>query len=67
MTYANGGKYVGQFKDEEKHGEGTLTFASGAKYVGQWKDDKMHGLGKYTFANGTVDHDGEWENGEPKE
>ena len=33
----------------------------------QYKDAKKHGLGKYTFADGTVDHDGEWENGEPKE
>ena len=38
----------------------------GASYVGEFKDGKMHGLGKYTFANGTVYHDGEWENGEPK-
>ena len=66
-TFADGAKYVGEYKDGNKHGEGTFTWPSGNKYVGQWKDGKQHGLGKFTFADGTVDHDGEWENGEPKE
>ena len=66
ITLANGDKYVGQYKDDKKHGEGTWTFADGEKYVGEWKDDKRHGLGKYTFADGRVHHDGEWENGQPK-
>ena len=43
-----------------------MTFANGAKYVGQFKDDTLHGLGKWTLANGTVGHDGEWENSQPK-
>ena len=67
LTLADGGKYVGQYKDSKKHGEGTYTYTDGAKYVGKYKDGKRHGLGKYTFANGEVDHDGEWENDEPKE
>ena len=66
MTWASGAKYVGQYKDDKKHGEGTNTYASGDKYVGQFKDYKRHGLGKYTFADGTVAHDGEWVNDEPK-
>ena len=44
-----------------------MTYADGAKYVGEYKDDKKHGLGKFTFADGTVLHDGEFENGQPKE
>ena len=50
----------------QKHGKGTYTWASGGKYVGQYKDNKRHGLGKYTLADGTVHHDGEWENNQPK-
>ena len=65
-TWADGGKYVGQYKDDKKHGEGTHTFANGDRYVGQHKDGEKHGRGKYTFADGEVHHDGEWENGEPK-
>jgi hypothetical protein len=30
-----GAKYVGQFKDDKKNGQGTLTLANGVKYVGE--------------------------------
>ena len=30
-------KYVGEYKNNKKHGQGTYTFASGDKYVGEWK------------------------------
>ena len=33
-------KYVGQYKDGEKHGKGTYTWSDGYKYVGEWKDEK---------------------------
>ena len=66
-TWASGDKYVGQYKDDKQHWEGTFTWADGEKYVGQFKDDYYHGLGKFTWADGEVDHDGEWENGQPKE
>lgn len=65
-TFTDGAKHVGQYKDGKRHGEGTETYASGNKYVGQFKDNKQHGLGKFTFADGTVGHDGEWVNGQPK-
>ncbi len=47
-----GDVYVGEFKDDKFHGQGTLTFADGYKYVGEFKDDKFHGQGTFTFANG---------------
>jgi hypothetical protein len=59
MTYANGDKYDGQFKDGKKHGQGTLTFANGHKYIGQFKDDAMHGQGTITYADGEK-YDGQW-------
>ena len=59
-------KYVGQWKDDKKHGQGTYTWADGGKYVGQFKDNDMHGRGKHTLADGKVHHDGEWENNKPK-
>ena len=52
FTFANGDKYVGEYKDNTRHGQGTATFASGNKYVGEFKDNKRHGQGTYTFANG---------------
>ena len=51
-TYANGDKYVGEFKDGKRNGQGTYTLASGDKYVGEYKDGKRNGQGTYTFADG---------------
>ncbi|MDP6023225.1 MAG: hypothetical protein QGG19_18310, partial [Alphaproteobacteria bacterium] len=36
----NGDKYVGEYRDDEKHGQGTETYADGDKYVGEFRDDK---------------------------
>ena len=35
-AYANGDKYVGEFKDNKRHGLGTFTFPDGAKDSGYW-------------------------------
>ena len=48
----NGDQYVGEFKDNKKHGQGTYTYANGAKYVGEYKDGDIHGQGTYTFVGG---------------
>jgi hypothetical protein len=46
-TYTNGDKYVGEWRDGKRHGQGTLTLANGDKYVGEWRDNKWHGQGTY--------------------
>ena len=63
-TYADipGSKYVGEFMNGKKNGQGTFTWADGAKYVGGWMDGKMHGQGTFTFTDGTIGR-GLWENG----
>ena len=48
----SGQKYTGEFKDGNKHGQGTLTLATGEKYVGEFKNDNLHGQGKFTLLNG---------------
>jgi len=53
-------KYVGEFKDGKRHGQGTMIFPSGAKYVGQWKDNSFHGQGTFTYDDETDDK-GIWE------
>ena len=62
-TWADGQKYVGEWKDRKQHGQGTDTYSDGSKYVGEYKDGKKYGQGTYTFADGTVEK-GIWENGE---
>jgi S1-C subfamily serine protease len=68
-TWAGGDKYVGEWKDNKKHGQGTFTVGNlgsqgkfaGDKYVGELKDDKFHGQGTYTYADGRI-KEGIWEN-----
>ena len=38
MNFANGSKYVGEYKDGMRNGQGTMTYANGDEYVGEWKD-----------------------------
>ena len=52
-TYADGDKYVGEYQDNKRHGQGTYTYADGDKYVGELQDDKYHGQGTYTSKGGT--------------
>ena len=48
----DGSKYVGEWKDDQSHGQGTKSYANGDKYVGEFKDGKAKGKGAYTYANG---------------
>ena len=52
-----GDKYVGDWKNDNRTGQGTYTYGpnsewAGDKHVGEYKDNKRHGQGTYTFANG---------------
>ena len=57
--YVKSWQIDGEWKDGNKHGQGTYTSADGDKYVGEWKDDNMHGQGTLTWANGNK-YVGEW-------
>ena len=58
-TWADGAKYVGEYKDDKRQGQGTFTYPDGDKYVGEWKDNKRQGQGTFTYASG-VKYVGEW-------
>ena len=60
--YVDGDKYVGEYKDDRRDGEGTSTYANGTKYVGEWKDGYRHGQGTLSVADGT-EYVGEWKDG----
>ena len=48
----NGGKYVGEFLDNQFNGNGTLTFPDGDEYKGEWKEGKHNGQGTLTLPGG---------------
>lgn len=49
---STGGKYVGEFKNDNYEGKGTFTFSSGESYTGEFKAGTYSGNGTYTFTNG---------------
>ena len=59
-TWPSGQKYVGEWENDTKHGQGTQTWPNGAKYVGEWQNSR-HGQGTYTHPSGTK-YIGEWKN-----
>jgi hypothetical protein len=57
QTWSNGDKYVGEWRDGKRTGQGTITWGpksewAGEKYVGEWSDNKRTGQGTYTWPNG---------------
>ncbi len=62
-TTDDGTKYVGEWKDDQSHGQGTETYTKGDKYVGQWKDGKKNGQGIQYHGDGTVDKEGIFKDG----
>ena len=62
-----GDKYVGEWKDDKQHGQGTYYYLAdnefkGDKYVGEWKDGAIHGQGTYIWADGDR-YQGAWKDG----
>jgi len=62
LFFADGEKYVGEFKHGQYHGKGMMTYTDGEKYVGEYLEGTRHGQGTYVFANGDK-YIGEYKNG----
>jgi hypothetical protein len=63
FTFDDGNKYVGEFKDGEINGHGTIIFAGGDKYHGEFKNRAITGRGTYSFKGGNQ-YVGEFINGQ---
>ena len=55
--HENGDKYVGEWKNDEYHGQGTFYYLAedknkGDKYVGQFRNNKYHGQGNFLYKSG---------------
>ena len=64
MILPEGGNYVGESKNGEPNGQGTMTLSDGANYVGEFKNGKPNGQGTMTLPDGTK-YSGEWKGGKP--
>ena len=53
MILPDGGNYVGESKNGEPNGQGTMTLSDGGNYVGEFKDGKPNGQGTMTLPDGT--------------
>ena len=67
LNYTNGNKYIGEYKESKRHGQGIFTWGdesewAGDKYIGEWKENLFHGQGTYTYANRDK-YIGEWKEG----
>ncbi|MEW9920480.1 trypsin-like peptidase domain-containing protein [Marimonas sp. MJW-29] len=52
---ANGDKYKGQFKDDQKDGLGVARFADGLTFVGEYSKDQQNGRGYLVWPHGAAD------------
>jgi len=59
LTFEDGDRYKGGWKNDTMNGKGTYYYQSGNVYVGQWKEGLKHGTGTHTWANGQV-YTGQW-------
>ncbi len=69
-TLSGGGdKYIGEWQNGKKNGQGTYVWADGTKYIGEWKNDKQSGKGAYTYGKTSKfsgdEYIGEFENSLP--
>ena len=47
MTYSDGSKYIGEWKDGKLHGQGTYYFPDGRKMKGEWRRGKKWNITGY--------------------
>ena len=49
FVFSNKDKYIGEWKDGKRHGQGIYIHWHGDKYVGEYIDGKRQGQGTLTF------------------
>ncbi len=59
MTWPDGTKYIGEFKNGKPNGQGKKEYSDGFKYVGEFKDGERNGQGTMTYPDGTK-YVGQW-------
>ena len=61
VEFVDGAIYQGDWKDNNKHGQGNLTYPNGDKYEGIWENDKLKdGKVKKTYDDTGDIYEGDW-------
>jgi hypothetical protein len=60
MTYPNGASYTGEWRANQRHGQGTYRYPNGDLYCGQWARDIKSGPGSYLVAANHTQMTGQW-------
>jgi len=47
FDYSDGSRYVGDWKNSKREGDGTFVWPDGDRYVGKFMNDQMHGPGMF--------------------
>ena len=55
----SGATYIGEWKEDKRHGQGSSTWPDGQQYIGSWKVDVADGRGIATWPDGDK-YEGEW-------
>jgi hypothetical protein len=58
----NGCVYHGEYKGQDRHGNGQLLYPNGDIFIGLFHQNQIHGRGRYTYGNGDV-FVGQWKKG----
>lgn len=52
MHYEDKNSYVGEFKEDEREGDGIFTWVDGKQYDGPWVNNKQEGIAMLKLPNG---------------
>ena len=55
----HGTKYIGEWKNNLRHGQGEMVFSDGSTIIGQWKSNWIWGYAEAIYANG-IEYKGNW-------
>jgi len=54
VSFKSGAKYTGQWKENMRHGKGTMVWSDGAMYEGEWEKNCAVGKGRFTHTDGDI-------------